>query len=353
MKSYSFLLRALIFGAMSVAVLATDITSGLVARYDFDGNATDSSGNNNHASPAGSYSFIAGGHTNSAIHINGDGALFYSGGGFVGLPQFGPALNQGVSVSLWVKDESIGTDPVGEEQYVSLGAVELPQIGISLNRNNPNSPTLTFFLDPVGTGSHPGIVFFTQAIPDLAAYSSSWKHLVLVYEPGRFAAFVNGVKIGEGAGTFTGFPVATAALGRHWWSAGGASSARMSATFDDVLIYNRALSDAEVSQLYTGADPCEEQIAQLEAEIAALQAEKEQLQQQLASAKVTIDELQHSNNLITISLSLLQSDLQREFRDPAFQLPGDSLAAQVDRLVRALLTQNRGQKQALYKELKK
>jgi hypothetical protein len=344
----------LFFAGFLPAVLAAqEITNGLIAHYAFDGNANDSSGNGNHASPAGSFGYIANGRTDGAIHINGDGALFYSGGGFVGLPQFGAALNSGFSISLWVKDEAIGTDPVGEEQYVTFGSVELPQLGISLNRNNPSSPTLAFFLDPVGTGNHPGIVFFPRGIPSFAEFAANWKHLVLVYEPGRFAAFLNGEKIGEAPGTFTGFPVATAALGRHWWSGGGASSARMSATFDDVLIYNRALTDSEVTQLYSGVDPCAEQVAALEAEIAALEAEKLQLQDELADAQLTILELQQANNLIANSLARLQADFQREFRDPTFLLPGQLLPDKIERLAQALLTQNRGQKQAVYKELKR
>ena len=40
------------------------------------------------------------------------------------------------------------------------------------------------------------------------------------------------------------------AIGRHWWSGESQSSTRLTCVFDDVRIYDRALSAAEVQALY-------------------------------------------------------------------------------------------------------
>ena len=58
------------------------LTNGLVAHYPFSGNALDASGNGNNASVQGTYQYLADG----TLHLIGDGALFYSGGGYVSLP---------------------------------------------------------------------------------------------------------------------------------------------------------------------------------------------------------------------------------------------------------------------------
>jgi len=353
MKKAPSIVGILLAIALPTFALGEDLSTGLIAHYTFDGNAVDSSGNANNASPGGSYAFIPGGRTGGAIRINGDGALFYSGGGYIGLPQFGAELNQGLTISFWVKDEAIGQNPVGEEAYVVFGALDLPQIGLHLNRNNPAAPSIIGYLDPIGGPTHPGMAYFQKSIPDFSAFASAWKHFVLVYAPGRFAVFLNGEKLGEANVSFSGFPVATAAMGRHWWNGGGSSSARMSASYDDVFVFKRALSDTAVGQMYSGIDPCATHVAELEAEIALLEAEKAQLQQQLTASQATVASLQTTTNLITTSLWLLQADMKSVFRDPTFILPGATLSDQIARLVEAVIAQNRGQKQGVYKELKK
>jgi hypothetical protein len=40
------------------------------------------------------------------------------------------------------------------------------------------------------------------------------------------------------------------AISRHWWDNGSKSSTRLTGVYDDVRIYDRALSAAEVQALY-------------------------------------------------------------------------------------------------------
>jgi hypothetical protein len=85
---------------------------------------------------------------------------------------------------------------------------------------------------------------------NFASFIAGWKQIVMAYQPGNLSCYINGTKVLGTNITITAFPVGHAALGRHWWNGGASSSARMSATYDDVRIYSRALSDAEVTQLY-------------------------------------------------------------------------------------------------------
>lgn len=73
------------------------LTNGLLAYYPFNGNANDASGNGFNATLEGNYQYL----TNGVLQLIGDGALFYSGGGYVALPNYGN-LNSGFTMSLWV-----------------------------------------------------------------------------------------------------------------------------------------------------------------------------------------------------------------------------------------------------------
>ena len=217
-------------------------TNGLVAYYSFEGNANDVSGNANNAAPAGNYQFVSNGLAGSAIRIIGDGSVFYSGGGHVMLPTFGTNMNSGYSLSLWVKDEAIGVEPVGAEAYITFQPQNVyPHCQIFLLNWSP--PRVSFEIH-----GGPSAATFDKTV-NMGTYPNAWKHLVLVSDPGRFACYFDGEKIGETNAFFNNiFPPQYAALGRHWWDTG--SSTRMSVTYDNVRIYRRALSDQEVLQLY-------------------------------------------------------------------------------------------------------
>lgn len=238
-KFFAFVLLSGIF----LASYGQNITAGLAAHYTFEGTPADVSGNGNGSTPAGPVQYVTPGVVGGGLRVLGDSSLFYSGGGHILLPSFTAALNNGFTVSLWAKDESPGIGSVSEEMYVSFGILDQPMCSISLSGSNRE---IAYFLS-AGSGSVTKII--TKAL-NYPADLGAWKHLVLVYTPGKFSAYYNGAKVGEAFITTNIFPAARAALGRHWWAGGSGSSARMSATFDNVRIYGRALSDADVSQLY-------------------------------------------------------------------------------------------------------
>lgn len=235
----------LLFLALVSACYANlNISEGLIVHYEFEGNGHDASGNGNHSSPSGSFSYTDGHSDSSAIRINGDNSLYYSGGGYVELPSFPTSLNDGFTVSMWAKDEVLGGYPTNEEAYVSFGVLsDNGWISVDLN-TAPASVIFKFQDAPINSADQR----ITYPIANMGNFTGEWKHIAFVYEPGRFEAYINGTSVGQLNITHNPFPVTEAAIGRHWWETG--SSARMSATIDDFRVYDRALIDSEINELH-------------------------------------------------------------------------------------------------------
>ena len=240
--------------AVAFAIQAQNsLTNGLIAFYPFSGNANDASGNGNNATPQGNYQFLPSNLLNGGtIKLIGDNSQFYSGGGNVLLPTFSSNLNSGITISLWARDEVMGTaSGANVEDYISFQSGDSTALQIDLHGD---ASAVIFGMNDNTTGS---AAEYRMPV-DLQAYpASGWKHLVLAYEPGRFACYFNGQKLYETNVTVNVFPIAQAAINRHWFNNGSSSSARMSATYKNVRIYNRALSDSEVQSLYTTDFPSE------------------------------------------------------------------------------------------------
>lgn len=231
----------LAFGVIFSAQTQTFLTNGLLAYYPFNGNANDASGNGNNSTPAGNFQFVPNGLGRMAFRGIGDNSQFYSGGGNVLLPTFSSNLNSGFTVSLWVRDEVEGTGAADTECYIHFGNGDLTTLEITLH----GSGAVIFGMNDVGAYAQYRMPVDLQTYP-----ASGWKHLVLAYQPGSFACYFNGQKLYQTNVTVNVFPVAQAGLNRHWWDNGASSSARMSATYQNVRIYGRALSDSEIQQLY-------------------------------------------------------------------------------------------------------
>lgn len=204
------------------------LTNGLIAYYPFSGNANDASGNGHNANVQGTYQYLS----NGTLHLIGDGALFYSGGGYVALPNYGN-LNSGFTISIWVANETDHGNGIYAEYYVWLD-------------NNAGSDVYISQHD-FGVGDPSAFVDYPLTI----ANYTPWKQLVLVYSLTNSAAYLNGITIGSTNNvTVSPFPMVNSAIGRHWWAGGANSSARMTMDVKNFRIYNRALSTNEVAQLY-------------------------------------------------------------------------------------------------------
>ena len=203
------------------------LTNGLVAYYPFNGNANDASGNGNNASVQGAYQYL----TNGTLHLVGDGSLFYSGGGYVSLPNF-DNLSSGFTMSLWVGNETDHGTSIMSECYVNCWSTSGKNLWIGQHD--------VYFGDSYANA------YFPLTITNYAA----WKQLVVTCSPTNCSLFLNGLSVGNTNVTVSPFPTVNSAIGRHWWAGGANSSARMTMDVKNFRMYNRGLSASEVQQLY-------------------------------------------------------------------------------------------------------
>ena len=215
----------------------TFLTNGLVAYYQFNGNANDSSGNGNNATTHGMFSY----GTDSSLarnfiqttgdHSNPLSITQYTNGGYVLFPDLTGKVTNNITVTFWAKS----TDS---------RIYDLPEAFGMCNFNQK-----FMFLDLgqgfcIGDTSSQNIV-----IPDVVTnISGVWKHYVIAYQPGNFSGFIDGKLVGQSNVTVSALALTPGALGWHQWATG--QSANGSWEFANARIYNRALSQNEVAQLY-------------------------------------------------------------------------------------------------------
>ncbi len=220
------------------------LPSDALAHYPFENSGNNSLSERFPSQPSGRFEYTPNGKGGNTLHLSGDSSIYYTDGGHVILSDFSNELTNGFSVSLWGRHEQIGGNPFNEEAYISFGAFNGNVAEILLNYR-------TRKLEFAVIGDPPTYSEGRIQVPiDSQSYPSSWKHLVMTYQPGSFSAYVNGRLVGNTNVTVNIFPVTEAAIGRHWWDNGQSSSARLTADIDEVRIYKRALSEKEVSAIY-------------------------------------------------------------------------------------------------------
>ncbi len=205
------------------------LTEGLIAYYPFDGDANDYSGNEYHATPYNNYQYEDG-IVGDCIAVEGQG---YTGssGGHVMLPELDFGASTGVTLNLWVN--ALGLSSSDGEAYINFGSdTETDRLYIMHH------------LDQIRFVYHDAEI----SIPNEDSYTGNWvMYSLTLDENGTLKAYVNGISVGEESVTFNGINTSLAALGRHWWYD---TSTRFIGSFDEVRIYNRALSPEEVQMLY-------------------------------------------------------------------------------------------------------
>jgi len=220
---------------------ATDIDSGLVTHLPFDGDALDQSGNANDGSVSGAVlSEDRFGVPQRAYSFNGV-SDYISGTDTGGVL---PSGSDPRTISVWIK----GTDPGGVDAGIfHYGTPENAPTNFHLFLTGSGKPAL-------GNGYGHGVIVADDSVTD-----NQWHHVVGVYEdsgsnPLRsnlLTIYVDGVE--KKLGSPTAIPDTTA--NSTWrvglFLAGGTS---FDGVIDDLRVYDRALSSAEIAELYDLTD---------------------------------------------------------------------------------------------------
>ncbi len=229
-------------GVASATPAYNPITSGLVAAYEFSGNANDVSGNGNDG--------VVHGATLTADRFgNLDSA--YSFSQLAARVEISPVFSSHPSeltYAAWVSDWQNTSGTIYGE-FTSGGR------------------TRNYFLAGGTSGGHLSISNYPPAgapgdaqITPLTAYSDDqWLHIAIVQHGNLVTGYVNGEVLGTGTldGTYSGATPFVAAIGSRYnpfaggWVGYGDGTYQFRGVIDDLYIYNRALSPSEVSTLYS------------------------------------------------------------------------------------------------------
>lgn len=210
---------------------STDIT-GQKAFYPFSGNSNDGSGFGNHLAAVGSPVLTANraSAANSAYLFNGTDACLVSMN-----PSSAFAITDEVSASVWVYRTATNDQKVighfndlGTAGWL-IGVTPSDKLEVVVN----NGWTYSLLL-----GSVP---------------ANTWTHLALTWKGGAtLKGYVNGVKVSESGPTDTAF-INLTGTGTYFFKAGcspwNGSIMRFSGRIDDIRVYSREITEAEVLAL--------------------------------------------------------------------------------------------------------
>jgi hypothetical protein len=227
-------------------------TSGLVANYQFETGtgtlAADTSGNNHSGTlTAGGISWISPGimNSNSAVHFDG-----YTAGSRISIGTWNPAAgtNQ-LTLALWINWAGPRDPAQGQPQ------------GLICKRDGWSADDLMFMFemdtpDSADTRGAVGLRQYSSAGTDVYSeahvmdqFIGRWAHVAAVFDGTTARLYLNGSEIASGPFSFANGTGAGMTIGNNnsdsWPDCPGVFNGDM----DDVRIYNRALTPAQVAYL--------------------------------------------------------------------------------------------------------
>ena len=246
---YGFRLVRTLLGAETVGSLCSgtsevvryepwNFTEGLVAHYTFDGNANDDSGNGNNG-------ILHGVTSTTDRHGNADGAYHFDGtSAYIEVADSDSLREVGhaVTLSAWVKAEA-WTSESGSPNWISVlckGDDLSRQYGIQISKDQ------TWLVKHYDGKKYDAIA--TSRDIQL----NDWNHIVITINPTRMVAYLNGESVGMAVpqgdmikntnSLYIGFDIPE---GDEYFAG----------DMDEMRIYNRVLSAAEVRALSNGDNP--------------------------------------------------------------------------------------------------
>ena len=215
-----------------------DLKNGLVAEYLFNGNANDTSGNENHGTVHGSVVYLDRTNGKALSLLNSYHAIKDQ---YVSL-NLSNAFSDNFSHSFFFKFKNLSSSH--SETIFSCGIQSSGNFwGAWLSADGD----ITALSVENNSGSIGGS--FT---PIIKLPSNLFVHIAFIKQNNKFSVYRNGDLISSTNLKTGDYPTANGCyIGSHdWVYNGGSESSRINGDFYDYKIYNRALSDAEVRSLY-------------------------------------------------------------------------------------------------------
>ncbi len=227
-----------------------NLNQGLMAYYPFSGNANDSSGNGNN--PSFNNAKLTAdrfGNPNKAYEFNGSSS-------YIQIPNR-PTLNAGnkLSISIWVKANGFYQGACTGNYLLSKGIASVtPNLYDALFGNGPYGvyKGINFCSTTLDTNhqSFYGAALGNYNFLTPNVHTGQWYHVVFVYNGSVNSLFVNNVLVDQSTSSTNFTNTSDLIFGKYptgvYWFNG---------VLDDIRIYNRDLSLAEVKALYTNQVP--------------------------------------------------------------------------------------------------
>ncbi len=197
----------------------------LVGEWLFDGNANDTSSNGNHGAVQG------------AVQVPGlsNQAYEYDGNSVIQVTQFSDnfVFTDQFSLAVWVKPQA------GSQTMVRKGpsANFLLELGVGRTNDPGTNPQFGFATDQVGIGAS---ITYGPALP-----LNEWSFLSMTYDGAYLNGYINGVLVSKNP--ITGNAVNNTAQPLLF---GNYSSERFFGQLDEIRIWSRTISPAEINRLF-------------------------------------------------------------------------------------------------------
>jgi outer membrane protein assembly factor BamB len=234
----------------SAAIMPESLKEGLVAYYPFNGNAKDESGNGHDGEALNRVSL-----TTDRNGIDGKAYYFNNVWSRIRIPDSASWKVSPITISAWVNAKSIG------ERSPCFISSANPADGIGFSIGVSSEGKLYYWVGVDEVRRVNGVRTFTNEDMEL----DKWHHLLMTYGQNTATLYVNGNPVHSlKAGTGILYKnnrgsVTKLLIGRH--NDERNRGAQWSGSIDDVRIYNRALSEAEVKELYNLEKPSGETAA--------------------------------------------------------------------------------------------
>jgi Concanavalin A-like lectin/glucanases superfamily len=208
------------------------LPSGIVAWYKAEGNADDAVGNNNGTAYSARYGPGKVGR-----------AFQFDGAGFVRVP-VAPSLDPAaITVEAWVRSSGEGTTAMGVYRYLVAKGIDPDAASYALYTGH--SGGLSFFV-------YDGTQYVLSPDAGRGIWDAKWHHVAGTFDGTMVRLYVDGNQVGLGnprALTINyNMPDGNDLfIGNYFWP----GTWGFTGSIDELSIYNRALSDSEIQEIYS------------------------------------------------------------------------------------------------------